>query len=111
MWCIWLQSVVAVDRLSALHIGAAKDITGGELISSVSLKFPREWLGRLRSIKPYCIQKQRSVCLVCVLMASVAGAVLQVHSIGGRERPLYSAALLQVRHCCRRVEAHVLKNW
>ena len=39
-----------MDRLSAFHIGSVREATGGKLISSFSLEYPQEWLGRLKDV-------------------------------------------------------------
>ena len=39
-----------MDRLSAFHIDSVREATGGKLISSFSLEYPHEWLGRLKDV-------------------------------------------------------------
>ena len=54
---------MVVDRLSAFHIGSVIDVTGGQLISSLSLRYPSTWLGKLRNIRQTAIEGRRYISL------------------------------------------------
>ena len=59
IWLLFPQGVVVVDRLSSFHIGSVRDATGGQLISSFSLHYPPQWLGRLKNINSISFEGKR----------------------------------------------------
>ena len=71
-----LQGVLIAERLSVFHIGSVRSVTGGQLISSFSLQYPQQWLGRLRDIKSTSIEGTRYIGLPM----SQAAAEINVYS-------------------------------
>lgn len=69
------QGVVVLDRLSSVYIGAVKDVTGGEIISSFSLSYPPDCMGALTRITPKVIKDRRFL----ILEGSSPQATLVLH--------------------------------
>ena len=57
-----------MDRLSAFHIGSVREATGGKLISSFTLKYPNEWLGRLKDIGYTTVEDRRYESILLTLL-------------------------------------------
>ena len=57
-----------MDRLSVFHIGSVREATGGKLISSFTMKYSNEWLGRLKDVGCTTVEDRKYESILLTLL-------------------------------------------